>query len=412
VTLGIDAFLAQHRSDLIGVRRRIHARPELGRAEFETTALIEERLSSVGLTPRVLSAGTGVVCDIGPRTGPIVALRADLDALPIPDDKDVAYRSTRDGACHACGHDVHTTVLLGAALFLAQQGFSLPGRVRLIFQPAEEVTPGGALTGIDEGGLADVGAIYAVHCDPRLDVGYIGSRSGPITAAADQIDITLTGPGGHTARPQLTADLIYAAARVVTDLPAGLSRLVDPRAGLSVVFGAVHGGSAPNAIPETVHITGTLRVLARDAWEAAPELVERLVAGAAGPLGASWKVDYQRGVPPVVNDPGATALLAAAGRTALGGDAVVGTEQSMGGEDFAWYLDHVPGALARLGTRCPELDVDLHSGHFDVDERAIDVGVRLLVQTVFSYYGSERLPGDVADDRAARDDVADSRGQS
>ncbi|MEO6713248.1 MAG: amidohydrolase [Mycobacteriales bacterium] len=381
MTAGIDSFLVAHGDELIGVRRRIHSRPELGRAEFETTALIAQRLTAAGLAPRVLTAGTGVICDIGSGPGPVIALRADLDALPVRDDKQVDYRSTRDGVCHACGHDVHTAVVLGAALFLAQQHASLAGRVRVVFQPAEELTPGGALTVIDEGGLDDVGSIYAVHCDPRLAVGKVGTRSGPITAAADQVDITVTGPGGHTARPHLTTDLVYAAGRVITDLPAGMSRLVDPRAGLTLVFGAVHGGSAPNAIPERVQINGTLRVLTREAWLAAPELIERLLSGTLGALGASWKLDYQRGVPPVVNDVAATNLISGAAATALGAGNVVPTEQSMGGEDFAYYLEHVPGSLARLGTYCQGLDVDLHSGRFDIDERAIAVGVRLLAQT-------------------------------
>lgn len=383
--MSVDDFLARHEAELIGVRRHIHARPELGRAEFDTTALVADRLRAAGLSPRVFSAGTGLVCDIGTGPGPVVALRADLDALPIRDDKDVPYRSTREGVCHACGHDVHTTVVLGAALSLAQQASSLPGRVRVIFQPAEELTPGGALTVIEEGGLDDVGAIFAVHCDPRLDTGQVGTRPGPITAAADQVDIVLTGPGGHTARPHLSVDLVYAAARVITDLTAGLSRLVDPRAGLTLVFGAVHGGSASNAIPERVQISGTLRVLTRDGWLAAPELIERVVAGTLGPLGASWKIDYQRGVPPVVNDPVATAVIARAGATALGPAAMVATEQSMGGEDFAWYLDRVPGSLARLGTRRADQSLDLHSGRFDVDERSIAVGVRLLHQTALEY---------------------------
>lgn len=386
MTADLDAFLAQHEEELIGVRRQIHSHPELGRTEFDTTALIAARLTAAGLAPRLLSAGTGLLCDIGSGPGPVVALRADLDALPILDDKDVPYRSTRDGVCHACGHDVHTAVVLGAALFLAQQAESLPGRVRLIFQPAEELNPGGALTVIDEGGLDDVGAIFAVHCDPRLETGRVGTRPGPITAAADQVDIVLTGPGGHTARPHLSVDLVYAAARVVTDLTAGLSRLVDPRAGLTLVFGAVHGGSASNAIPERVQLSGTLRVLTRAGWLAAPELIERLVAGTLGALGASWKIDYQRGVPPVVNDAGATSVITRAGIAALGPEALVSTEQSMGGEDFAWYLDQVPGSLARLGTHRSDRAVDLHSGRFDVDEKSIAIGVRLLSQTVLHFF--------------------------
>ena len=380
MTLAIDVFLRDHEAELIAVRRRLHAKPELGRAEFETTSFLADRLAGAGLSPAVLAGGAGLLCDIGSE-GPLVALRADLDALPVADDKLVAYRSTVPDVSHACGHDVHTSIVLGAGLALQAQASSLPGRVRLIFQPAEELTPGGALQVIDEGGLDDVRAIFALHCDPRLDTGRVGTRAGPITAASDHVAISLTGPGGHTARPHLSADLVYAAARVVTDLPAGLSRLVDPRAGMTLVFGTVHGGTAPNAIPELVTLEGTLRVLDKSAWHGAPELLEQLLAATLGPLKAQWTLTYERGVPPVVNDAAATALLARAGATALGADAMVPTDQSLGGEDFAWYLDHAPGSLARLGTRCEGLDVDLHSGRFDVDERAIGLGVRLLVQT-------------------------------
>ena len=376
----LDDFLAVAEPDLVAVRRDLHAHPELGRAEHRTTALLVDRLAAAGLTPRVMSGGTGVVCEVGTWTGPVVALRADIDALPVPDGKDVAYRSTRGGVCHACGHDVHTAILLGAALALAEQAASLPGRVRLVFQHAEELMPGGAIEAIAEGVLDGVSAIFALHCHPGLPVGQVGLRSGAITAAADMVEVVLTGPGGHTARPHATSDLVYAAARVVTDLPAGLSRLVDPREGMSLVFGAIAGGSASNVIPRVATIRGTLRVLGQDAWEDAPKVIERLLAATVEPLGASYELTYTRGVPPVCNDPDATALLTAAVSTALGPDAAVPTEQSLGGEDFAWYLQHVPGAMARLGVRPSRDAADLHSPTFDVDERAIGVGVRVLVQ--------------------------------
>jgi amidohydrolase len=380
VTVDVSGFLAGHTDELVAVRRHLHSHPELGNQERETTALLARRLTAAGLEPRLLSTGTGLTCDIGTGDGPVIALRADLDALPLPDDKPVSYRSTVPGVCHACGHDVHTTMVLGAGLALQRHAAELPGRVRLVFQPAEELTPGGALQMIAEGGLDGVSAIFALHCDPRLETGKVGVRSGPITAAADQVEIRLTGPGGHTARPHLTADLVYVAARVITDVPAGLSRLVDPRSGLALVFGAVQAGVAANAIPECAVIRGTLRVLQREAWEQAPELVERLLEATAGPLGAKWELNYQRGVPPVVNEPFATALLSQAGVKALGVDQVVATDQSLGGEDFAWYLDHVPGSMARLGTMRDGPKVDLHAGSFDVDERAIGIGVRILVQ--------------------------------
>ena len=365
-------------TDLVEVRRELHRFPELGRQEHRTTALLAQHLRAAGLEPRALAGGTGLVCDIGTE-GPLVALRADIDALPMQDEKHTPYRSQVDGVCHACGHDVHTAVVLGAGLELASQ--QLPGRVRLVFQHAEEQMPGGALDVLAEGHLDGVQAIFGLHCDPSLEVGRVGLKAGPITAAADTVEVRLTGPGGHTSRPHNTVDLVHALATVATGLPDALSRLVDPRAGMCLVWGHVSAGNARNAIPREGVLAGTLRVLDKDAWQSAPDLVERVVQGLVSPYGARAVVTYQRGVPPVVNDAGATALLGAAVTTALGPSALVPTLQSLGGEDFAWYLDHVPGAMARLGVRPPgsERPMDLHQPLFDVDESAIGVGVRVMV---------------------------------
>jgi amidohydrolase len=375
----LDPWLAEHESELVALRRRLHAHPELGRQEHVTTALLCEQLAAGGLSPRVLDVGTGVVCEVGDADGPLVVLRADIDALPLHDEKDVPYRSQVDGACHACGHDVHTAVLLGAGLALHALG--APGRVRLVFQPAEEQMPGGGLDVIAQGLLDGASAAFALHCDPSLEVGRVGLRSGALTAAADAVEVRLTGPGGHTSRPHNTVDLVHALAAVATGLPDALSRAVDPRAGLSMVWGQVSAGNAPNAIPREGVLRGTLRVLDRAAWDSAPELVERLIVQLVAPFGAHASVRYDRGVPPVVNDPAATTLLSAAVTTALGAAAAVPTLQSMGGEDFAWYLERVPGAMARLGVRPPGSlrPMDLHQPSFDVDEAAIAVGVRVLV---------------------------------
>jgi amidohydrolase len=377
----LDLWLAEHGESLIHVRRYLHAHPELSGAEHGTAMMLAERLSAAGLAPRLLPDGNGVLVDVGSGPGPVVALRADLDALPLPDVKDVPYRSTVDGVCHACGHDVHAAVVLGAGLALATLGAQLPGRVRLLFQPSEETLPSGAIEMVAAGGLTDVSRIFAVHCDPRLLAGLVGLRTGPLTAAADQLRVRLSGPGGHTARPHLTADLVGALGRVVTEVPAQLARRVDPRAGLSLVFGAVHAGVAANAIPQQGSASGTVRVLDKSAWEVAPKLIEQLVHEVVAPTGAVAEVEYTRGVPPVVNEAGSVALLAAGSAAALGPESVVDTSQSMGGEDFSWYLEHVPGAMARLGVGRKGEALDLHQGSFDVDERAIGYGVRLLVHT-------------------------------
>jgi len=377
----LDRWLAEHGESLIQLRHYIHAHPELSGAEHATATMLAERLSAAGLAPRLLPNGNGVIVDIGSGPGPIVALRADLDALPLPDMKDVPYKSTVDGVCHACGHDVHATVVVGAGLALAALGDALPGRVRLLLQPSEETFPSGALEVIAADGLSDVGQIFAVHCDPRLLTGFVGLRTGPLTAAADMVRVRLSGPGGHTARPHLTADLVGALGRVVTEVPAMLSRRIDPRAGLSLVFGAIHAGVAANAIPQQGSASGTVRVLDKAAWEVAPKLIEQLVHEVVAPTGAVAEVEYTRGVPPVVNEAGAVSILAAASVAALGPESVADTPQSMGGEDFSWYLEDISGAMARLGVGRPGEALDLHQGTFDIDETAISHGVRLLVHT-------------------------------
>lgn len=363
--------------DVVAVRRDLHAHPELGFEEHRTTELIQNRLRAFGLDPKVLPTGTGAVCDIG-SDGPLIALRADIDALPIADEKDVPYRSTVEGVCHGCGHDAHTAILLAAAEKLART--DLPGRVRLLFQPAEETVPGGAYTVVTSGILDGVEGIYALHCDPRLHAGQLGIRVGPITAAADHLEVVLRGSGGHTARPHLTQDVVFALGQVITELPTLLSRLVDPRATMSLVWGSVEAGRAANAIPASGRLRGTLRVFDRQAWDHAGPLVRKLVDQIVAASGAEATTTYTRGVPPVVNAPIAVAVQRAAIIAALGEDAVASTEQSMGGEDFAWYLDAIPGALARLGVSRPgQRAFDLHQGTFDIDETALDVGVRYTV---------------------------------
>lgn len=387
------ALPAALRAELIAFRRDMHMHPELGNQEFRATAAIKERLERAGLRPRVLDSGTGLICDIGEigelgglgRDGgvrPVLALRADLDALPIPDTKaGVPYRSTIPDRAHACGHDVHTTALLGAGLVLAEldrQGL-LPTPVRLVFQPAEEVLPGGALNAIASGALVGVGRIIAVHCDPKVDAGLIGLRAGPITSACDRLEVALDGPGGHTARPHLTTDLVTAVSKVATDVPALLSRRVDARAGLVLTWGRIESGHAANVIPQHAELSGTVRCLGLTAWHEAPDLIHAAIDEIAALHHAKPQITYVRGVPPVVNDPVVTELLRDAQAARRGSYTIEDTEQSLGGEDFSWYLEQVPGAMARLGVRPPgdAARYDLHRGDFDVDEQAIEVAVEL-----------------------------------
>lgn len=410
----LDAFLSGHEPELIEFRRDLHAHPETGYHEYRTTRRIALRLEAAGLKPAILPKGTGLTVDIGAGSsdGPVVALRADIDALPINDEKDVPYRSLTRGACHACGHDVHAAILLGTGLFLARAAAtrSLPGKVRLIFQPAEEV-PGGAIDVMAAGGIASVDRIFALHCDPRLDVGKIGTRTGPITAACDKLTVKVTGPGGHTARPHLTADLVFALGKIITELPAALSRRVDPRSSLSLVWGRVSAGSAANAIPDDGMVEGTVRCLDDAAWHEAPDLVKALLESVASAYGVVPEISYQRNVPPTVNEAISTAMFEAAADRVLGPDSITEAPQSLGGEDFAWYLDSIPGALARLGTRTPgsAADFDIHQAVFDVDEGAISHGVRLMAATAMTAMldGGGVAPGAVPGATASRPQVAD-----
>jgi amidohydrolase len=368
--------------ELIAFRRDLHAHPELAHAETRTTERVAARLTAAGVRVRTLT-GTGLTADLGPADpAHRVALRADMDALPLAERTGLSFASQSDGVCHACGHDVHVAVVLGAGLALQQQADSLAAKglgVRLIFQPAEEVTPGGALAVIEQGGIQGVDAIYSVHCDPTLDVGRAGLRDGAITAATDSVTITLSGRGGHTSRPHLTQDLIYALGKVVTDVPAALSRRVDPRAGVTLVWGTVHSGAAENVIPSTGTVSGTLRMLDAQLWEDIGPLLEELVHAVILPYAVSGTIEHRRGAPPVVNDPASVAKLRASAQLMLGPGAPAPTAQSLGGEDFAWYVQAVPGAMARLGTRTPGgTTYDLHQGDLVVDERAVAIGARLL----------------------------------
>ena len=380
----IAQVVADHEAELVGLRRDLHAHPELSWTEHRTTDVVAGHLEAIGWRLQRLSPA-GLVADLG--TGErTVGLRADLDALPVQEVSHDPWRSTVPGVAHACGHDVHTTALVGAAHALARLHAigELGGRVRLFFQPAEEVMPGGAVHLMGLGVLDGVERVFALHCDPGVDVGQVGLRLGPLTSAADRIEIRLEGTGGHTSRPHLTGDLTFALAKMTTELPAILSRRLDPRSGVSVVWGMVQAGSAPNVIPDHGVLAGTVRILDAVAWAECEKLVRELVHEIVRPYGVTAHLDYQRGVPPVVNESLSNRILAEAVTEVLGPDGQVMAPQSLGGEDFGWYLDQVPGAMMRLGTRTPGgVTYDLHQGNLHIDERAITIGARLMAEAAW-----------------------------
>ena len=386
----IVAALATDETLLIEMRRDLHAHPELSHREEATTRWIDQHLRDLGLSSTRLAVGTGLVCDL-PIGAPvadsrIVALRADIDALAMQDEKDVGYRSQVDGVAHACGHDVHTAAVLGAAraLVAVAADAGVVGTVRLVFEPAEESVPGGAVDVLAEGHLDGVAGIFGLHCDPKIDVGHVGTRVGALTSAADLVELTVRGPGGHTARPERTVDLVALLGSLVTETQGVIDTLTERPGDLRLVFGAVHSGDAANVIPSHGLVRGSLRTPDYEVWLRTPDIFRAAVDRVLGGSDATWEISHRRGVPPVVNDAGMTAVLEAAVRDGLGADGVVDTDQSWGGDSFAWYLERIPGSYARLGVHDPASSgprLDLHASTFNVDERAIRCGATVLALT-------------------------------
>ena len=402
----LGAIVAAHEHELIALRRHLHAQPELSGEEQLTTEMLVDRLSVEGLTPHVLGTGTGLVCDLpltpdvdlDPAAVPVVVLRADIDALAMDDLSGSPYRSRFPGRAHACGHDVHTAAVLGAALALLEVRRSSPMQavVRLVFEPSEEVVPGGAVDVIAEGWLEHARSIFGVHCDPKIDVGRIGVRTGALTSAADRFVLTLTGPGGHTARPRQTVDLVRWTARVVERLWDEVQKRRPDE--VTIVFGSVHAGAAANVIPSSAVLGGSFRTRHRTSWSGAERAVREAIEAILsdediGPA-PGWELDYVLGLPPVVNDARTTELARGVITRLLGPEAVTDTPQSMGGDSFAWYTEQVPGTYLRLGTHDPaagDARLDLHAATFDVDERAIALGATVLAGCALASADATRI---------------------
>lgn len=369
----LRALIDDETDPAIALRRAIHRYPEIGHRELATTAAVAEHVATrSGLEPEIRASGVGLSVEVGSGS-PVVAFRADLDALPISEESGLDYASEVPGVMHACGHDVHAAIAAGLVAVMAKM--KPEGTIRFVFQPAEESVPGGAVELLDEGVMEGVSSAIAFHVDPSIPAGTIGLREGAITGASDRIRIELIGPGGHTSRPHQTVDLVQAAARVAVELPQLVQRVTDPRDPVALVFGRISGGLAENVVPTSVELAGTVRMFDLELWRGMPPLVERLVNQIVEPFGATAKVEYQRGAPPVVNDAGVVSAVRRASLAVLGDEGLLSTRQSLGAEDFAWYLEHVPGALVRLGAEPADRVVDLHSANFAVDEAAVPIGM-------------------------------------
>lgn len=381
---------------LVEIHRHLHSHPELSGQEYQTAAYIAGVLSSCGLHVKESIGKTGVVGELvgTGRDSRILAIRTDMDALPIQERTGLDYASRCPGIMHACGHDVHATIGLGTAMVLSQLTEVLPCTVRFLFQPAEEIAQG-ARWMVEEGTMTGVSAILGLHVFPSILSGEIGVRTGVLTAAADELEIKIIGESGHGARPHEAIDAIWIAAQVITSLQQAISRMQNPLRPVVLTIGQIQGGRAPNVIADEVHLVGTVRSLHPETHEALPAWIEQIIANVCQSYGARYRLNYQRGVPSVQNDGELTQLLTAAAQEAWGSDRVhILPEPSLGAEDFSVYLEHAPGLMFRLGVGYRDRpNYPLHHPQFEVDESAIFTGVVTLAYTTCKYWQQDgQLP--------------------
>jgi len=378
--LEVDEATSQH---LLTHRRELHAVPELAFKENETATYLIERLDALSVDRLQTGvAGTGIVADIkGSRPGRAVMVRADMDGLPITEAGELPFRSTRRGVMHACGHDVHMAVALEVARVMADHRDQLPGMVRVVFQPAEEIA-GGAKPMIEAGVLSGIDRVVGLHVWAGLPIGQVSVRSGAMMASADGFTLIVRGKGGHGAVPELTVDAVVIAAQIVTALQTLVSRETSPRAPVVVTLGSIHGGSAMNIIAGEVVIQGTLRTFDAALRERLLQRIAELAGGIASAMRGSCEFRLDSAAPPVVNDAGIAALVAGAANDVLGTNAVVPFEPLMVGEDVAYFLDARPGCFFLLGGAPDNGPVLHHTAEFRVDERCLSIGYRVMVAAV------------------------------
>ncbi len=403
---GYSFSLPEARPDLhtllVSIRQHLHAHPELGFQEVETSNFIRRTLEAYGLEVHGPLAQTGLYVDIeGAHPGPTIGYRADIDALPIQDMKSVPYASKNDGIAHLCGHDVHTTIAIGVALSLHEMRSHLHGRVRVFFQPNEEGMPSGAPEMIKDGVLDGLDAAYAIHVDPTLQIGRFGLIVGPITAGADSFSITVKSPTtGHSARPHQSVDTIWVASQIMSALYQMVGRIHDTRQSAVMSICQFHAGSAFNVIPRQAKFGGTIRCIDVEAQAQLREHIIRTAQHIGALYGAEVDVQMRMGSPPVVNDESLIKTVEQTVRALHGVQAIFWVPApSMGAEDFAHYLKHVPGALIRVGTaNSPETSYPLHDARFDIAEKALTMATELMTHTLIRLLW-ERASTYVIDDR-------------
>jgi amidohydrolase len=384
----VESHLARIAPQLSQVRRHIHQHPELSGQEFATTAYISKRLTAGDVAHKIVSGERGIITEIVAPSepgAPVVAMRADIDALPIQEESEVPYRSKNPGVMHACGHDAHTAILLGTTLAL-NRAKPLAVGWRSIFQPSEEIGRG-ACEMVGHGALDCVSSIIALHVDPNLAVGHVGITPGPRTAFCQDFVIQVRGRGGHAARPHSTVDPIAAAAHLITLIYQAIPRGTDARDPIVVSISQINGGHAANVIPDLVTMKGTIRTLTPAIATHGRQILERLCASVAQAFEANISPTFEDVLPGLVNDPEIAAHFIATARQMLGSDKVTTNDRpSMGAEDFADYLPLVPGCMVALGAKSSDREVTpLHTSTFDIDERALLIGARLLARVLLEW---------------------------
>lgn len=373
-------------------RREIHRYPELTFTEHRTSGMVNGVLGSLGIETETEIAKTGVVGHVRGGSGPVVGLRADMDALPILEVNGSDFDSTRPGIMHACGHDAHTAMLLGAAMIL--KGLAdeqrLPGSVRLLFQPSEEAQDdegkSGGMRMVEEGALAGLDAVFGLHVSPQHETGTVATRVGPLLAAADKFRLVIRGSGGHAARPQATVDPIALSAHVVNAIHQIVSRRINPLEAGVITIGTIHGGTVDNVIPDTVEMTGTIRSYTPEVRALLHAELEKAVRVVEA-LGGQAELRIDMGYPPTINSPEATAVMGQVTRELLGDTKVVPAEQQMGAEDFSYMAQAVPGSFLFLGVKDPtwERGYPVHRADFRLDEDALPIGAAALASAAIRW---------------------------
>ena len=386
----VDRTISERHNELVSLRRHLHANPELSRHEFETTKTLATRLRALGASVHVRPEGNGLYAEITPagfdsELQPTVAVRSDIDALPIVENTGLPFASSVEGVMHACGHDMHSTVAFGTAMALSEIRDELPGRVRIFFQHAEEVAPGGAPELIAFGCMRDVVGVVGVHVDPGLQVGTVGLKSGVLTAAADSFEVTVVGKGGHGARPHQCVDPIRVATNIITALYQLPTHRFDARDPVVVTIGHFSGGHSSNVIPETAEFSGTIRTLSNQNREKLIPLLRDLIESRCKMQGARAEVLIRSGPPAIINDKDIVQVLRGVAKEVVGEEGIVNIAlPSMGSEDFSCYLDHAPGAMFRLGVANDGPSHYLHSDRFQPDEGALAIGSRIMAKAAIA----------------------------